>query len=805
MLWHIEISGSRRKESVLVKSMHHRLAHRSLWLGNGSMTAAALLLVASGVLVSAAQAADNLSIIPQPMTVKPGHGSFSLSDGVTIVGDDNPDRLAGIGRFLQNALERDAGLRLAVDETRSASRTNDTVRLTIVPGREDLGPEGYDLLVTPESVVIRGATPTGVFWGTQSLLQMVTLQLIGKNAASRKEVIDLPAVQIIDRPRFAWRGLMIDCSRTFLTVEHLRRLVDTCALYKLNVLQLHLTDDQGWRLEIRKHPRLTEVGARFDPRFPGEISGYYTQREIRELVQYAAQRCVTLVPEIEMPGHCLSLLAAYPELACRGDRDKYVIAPYLFMSDGSPDKEPATPYGALCVGNEKTFRVVEDVLEEVIDLFPSEYIHIGGDECAKGFWQACPKCQARMKTEGLKDEEELQSYFIKRVEKMILARGRKLVGWDEILEGGLPPRAVVMSWRGMDGGIAAAGMGHPVVMSPKSHIYFDYCYNRTSAHLVYSFEPIPPELSSEQRSLVLGAEACMWTHLARTEPGIDMMIFPRLLALAEVVWTSTDRRQWDSFSARMKLHEPLLRARGVTCFARNQGAPLPNLSAGQDGRLWLVNSAGEIHLRRNDGWERFPGQARQVTSGPDGSVWSVSRQPSAGGYVLMQWSGRAWKPIGHDAAAVQISAAADGSLWTVSDAYAIWRYAGGQWANVIGLAREVTADPEGTVWILTADPAPGGFQLHYARNSRWRRAEPLMAGARIAAGPSDQLWLIDDDGQLHHWAEGNWRDRPGRVSQLTVGKDGIAWALADDPKAKNGRLLKWAGQDWENLGHIPRP
>ena len=573
------------------------------------------------------------------------------------------------------------------------------------------------------------------------------------------------------------------------------------------MLQLHLTDDQGWRLEIRKYPRLTEVGAKFDPAFIGEVSGYYTQKQIRDLVHYAAERHVTLVPEIEMPSHCLSLLKSYPELSCRGGADEYVIAPYVFMCDHDPGKKPQTPYGVLCAGNEKTFQVLEDILTEVIELFPSEYIHLAGDECPKNFWQACPKCQARMKAEGLANEEELQSYFMKRVAKMVQARGRKVFGWDETLEGGLAPGMALMSWRSLDAGIAAAKQGHPVVMASKSHLYFDYSYNRTPASLVYAFEPVPPELDTPQlRPLVLGGEACMWTHLARTEVGIDMSIFPRLLALAEVLWTPASERQWDDFAGRLKLHEALLKTKQVTCFARNEGLRLPNITCGQDGRIWLVNAAGEIHLRQGDHWERFPGKARQVTSAPDGTVWSVSTEPVTRGYALMRWSEqqKEWQPLGKNGAAVQIAAAPDGSLWASTEAYAVNHLADGKWTNVQGLAREISVGADGTVWILTMDPGPGGFEFYAAPpGGRFRRVQPVGAGLHIAAGGPSQAWVSLDDGRLELLANGKYQRHPGRLTALASTRDGRAWGLTPPSISAPASVVQWTGRGWKTIGPVP--
>jgi hexosaminidase len=347
------------------------------------------------------QAAGEPAVIPRPAVVEPGAGTFALNAKAVIRVGGPSDDLAPIGRFLRDRMKKEYGLQLALDEAATGAATGGEVRLALIADREDLGPEGYELVIAPEGIVIQAAAPAGIMWGTQTVLQLLAAATSTARSGSAVKSVDLPAVRIVDRPRFAWRGLMLDCSRTFLTIDYLKKYVDLCAFYKMNVLQLHLTDDQGWRLEIRKYPRLPQVGAKFAPCFPGEVSGYYTQQQMKDLVAYAAERGVTIVPEIEMPSHCLALLAAYPELSCRGGNDKYVISPYLFQSDHDPDKQPKTPYGVLCAGNEKTYQVLKDILDEVIDLFPSEYIHIAGDECPKSFWKACPKCQARMKAVGL--------------------------------------------------------------------------------------------------------------------------------------------------------------------------------------------------------------------------------------------------------------------------------------------------------------------------------------------------------------------------------------------------------------------
>jgi hexosaminidase len=391
----------------------------------------------------------------------------------------------------------------------------------------------YWLTIRRKGVEIRAADPSGWFYGLQTLQQMLGPEGSGK----------VPLADIHDFASFGWRGLMLDCSRTFLSKGYILSMIDRLADIRMNVLHLHLTDDQGWRIEIRKHPELTALCSSFDPKYPGEVNGFYTQENIREIVAYASKRHVTIVPEIEMPGHSSEIFAALPGLSCSGEKSE--IFPFF--------KGPGVTEQILCAGNDSVFGLMEDVLSEVMDLFPSEYIHIGGDEAPKTAWKKCPECQKRIREEGLKDEAELQSYFIRRIEKYINSKGKKLIGWDEILEGGLAENAAVMSWRGIQGGIDAAMMGHPVVMSPTSHCYFDYSHETTPVEKVYQYHPVPEELSATQAHLILGAQANMWTHIARTPEAIDSQIFPRIYALAEVVWTNPEVRDFSHLDKRMKL------------------------------------------------------------------------------------------------------------------------------------------------------------------------------------------------------------------------------------------------------------
>ncbi len=410
---------------------------------------------------------------------------------------------------------------------------NHTLPLIPLPGNgavTELGGEGYELEITPAGEAhVRAETAAGRFYGEQTLRQLAAQG-------------PLPPGRIVDRPRFRWRGLMLDVARHYRSVSFIKRRLDVMAVLKLNRLHLHLVDDQGWRLEIKRYPGLTDIGSRR----PGQ-EGFYTQDEIRELVAYAAERFITVVPEIEMPGHCLAALAAYPELSCTG-------GPFAVKTSWgiTPD--------VYCAGNEAVFAYLENVLEEVLALFPGTFVHIGGDECLKDRWKACPKCQARMKAEGLRDEHELQSWFVRRMERWLNGRGRRLIGWDEILEGGLAPNATVMSWRGMQGGIAAAQAGHDVIMTPASNCYLDYDHELLPLEKAYAFEPVPEAVPMER---ILGLQGNLWSEFTPTEQDVDRQVFPRLCALAEVAWSPAEKRDWADFQKRLPACLEVLRQSGV--------------------------------------------------------------------------------------------------------------------------------------------------------------------------------------------------------------------------------------------------
>jgi hexosaminidase len=374
----------------------------------------------------------------------------------------------------------------------------------------------------------------------------------------------MPCVEITDMPRFKWRGMHLDVCRHFMPVDFVKKYIDLMAIQKMNRLHLHLTDDQGWRIDINAYPKLAEISAWRDetlvghyndePRtFDGKVhGGFYTHDDIREIVEYAEQRYVTVVPEIEMPGHAQAALAAYPEISCTGGPFK--VSTYWGIREE-----------VFCAGNERTFEFLENVLAEVLDLFPGDYIHVGGDECPKVRWEQCSKCQARIREEGLHDEHELQSYFITRMEKYLSEKGRRLIGWDEILEGGLAPNATVMSWRGEAGGIAAAGSGHDVVMTPYSHTYFDYYQADPETEplaiggflpidTVYAYDPVPAELAEQHRHHILGVQGQVWTEYIPIPEKAEYMAFPRACAMAEIGWTPLDRKNFDEFSRALETH-----------------------------------------------------------------------------------------------------------------------------------------------------------------------------------------------------------------------------------------------------------
>jgi hexosaminidase len=508
---------------------------------------------------------NEISLVPQPKHVKKNNGTFDFTDQTKIFVDSDEQEILRIANYSLEQINIATGFEFSAEKYSGAADLKNYVLLAIKDKNNDLGEEGYSLVADMNSVIIEANKPAGLFYGVQTLRQLLPVEI-----ESNKPVADInweiPCVEIEDVPRFTWRGAHLDVCRHFFPKEFVKKFIDILAMHKLNTFHWHLTEDQGWRVEIKKYPKLTEIGAwRVDrdgihwnerkQQQPGEkatYGGFYTQEDIKEIVAYAKSRFITVVPEIEMPGHAVAALASYPEYSCFG-------GPFTVIAGGYwPIKD------IYCAGKEGTFEFLENILEEVIPLFPGEFFHIGADEAFKANWEKCPDCQRRIKEEGLKDEHELQSYFVKRIEKFLNARGKRLVGWDEILEGGLAPNATVMSWRGFDGGIKSANSGHDVVMSPTSFCYFDYYQAKKGEPLaiggylplekVYSFEPIPPGINPEKIHHILGGQANVWTEYISTPEHAEYMLLPRLCALAEVVWSPGELRDFDNFELRMQQH-----------------------------------------------------------------------------------------------------------------------------------------------------------------------------------------------------------------------------------------------------------
>jgi hexosaminidase len=495
-------------------------------------------------MVSAQDNDPNMGIIPAPVFVKKTPGEFVLSQQTIILADTMTNKAVV---FLTDYLKNKAMLRMQLKANVPANNAASSLVLTSA-GTDSLPVNGYRLTITPQKIIIAGKG-AGLFYGIQTLIQLMP--------AERPAVAKLPCVQIEDYPRFGYRGLMLDVSRHFFSVEFVKKYIDLMAAYKLNNFHWHLTDDQGWRIEIKKYPRLTSIGSRraqtliggYYDRTPQQFDNtpygsYYTQDEIRDVVKYAADRYINIVPEIEMPGHSLAALAAYPELGCDSTKIYKVAETWGVFTD-------------VYCPSEKTFAFLEDVLTEVIDLFPSKYIHIGGDEVPKDAWKQSAFCQALIKKLNLKDENELQSYFTQRIEKFVNSKGRSIIGWDEILEGGLSPHATVMSWRGEEGGIAAAQQNHDVVMTPINQGMYistpeeklkDHAGQYVTLQKTYSYNPTPAALTPEQQKYIIGVQACMWAENLNSELKAEHLLLPRMLAMAEVGWTQLANKNYDDFA-----------------------------------------------------------------------------------------------------------------------------------------------------------------------------------------------------------------------------------------------------------------
>ncbi|MCS2529825.1 beta-N-acetylhexosaminidase [Bacteroides fragilis] len=497
----------------------------------------------------AATVKGNLDVIPQPQEIVLARDTtpFIIDRSTTIVYPATNEKMHRTADFLATFIKEMTGTEVRVSDKEKSSNA------IILAVDSTMGhPEGYKLQITPEKVLLTGGSEAGVFYGIQTIHKALPILKDGKVAAA------LPAGTVTDFPRFRYRGFMIDVGRHFFPVSYLKQMIDPMALHNINYFHWHLTEDQGWRIEIKKYPKLTEIGSKRDStiidwetkKFDGKPhSGFYTQDEAREIVRYAADRFITVVPEIDLPGHTTAALASYPELGCTGGPYKVLCSFGVF-----PD--------VLCAGNDQTLQFTKDVLDEIMDIFPSEYIHIGGDECPKSRWEKCPKCQAKIKELGIKalpkhsKENQLQTYFMSELEKEINAHGRRMLGWDEVLEGGLTPNSTIMSWRGIQGGIEAARQHHDVIMTPIQRLYFSNPrINKMTGfewmNRVYNFEPVPAELTDAEKKFVIGTQGCIWTEWTADSTKMEWQILPRMAALSEIQWTLPEHKNFERFMERL--------------------------------------------------------------------------------------------------------------------------------------------------------------------------------------------------------------------------------------------------------------
>lgn len=536
-----------------------------------------VLLVFLPFYISAQQ---TVNIVPLPKELQVNDGSFAINENSSLLFNSGDKKVATSADFFVQHVQKISGIKL---KKNSNIKFGNSISFNI-RNISDLGSEGYTMSVTPRQIKIEANTSAGIFYALQSLIQ--TLPSIRTN-----EALQVPCMQVQDTPRFGWRGLMLDVSRHFFSTETVKEIIDLMAMFKMNVLHWHLCDDQGWRLEIKKYPKLTSVGAwRMEkegalfynkdtsslagkPEF--KYGGYYTQQQVKEIIDYAAFRNITVVLEIEMPGHSGAALAAYPQYSCEGTPQP---VPNIQMSGNF-----YSFHSNYCPGNPETFTFLENIITEVTQLFPSKYIHIGGDEVNKKDWKACAKCQSLMKRGHLKNEEELQSYFIRKMEKFIISKGKRMIGWGEILEGGLAPEATVMSWIGEKSGIEAAKMKHDVIMCPSNPLYLNrhqtdsiqyepYApkFSINTLEKVYAYNPLPEALSADEQKYILGAQAVIWTEFIRPVEHLEYMLLPRMCALAETVWTPKEKQNFQSFKQRMKPRLTGFEQNGIRFFNKDK-------------------------------------------------------------------------------------------------------------------------------------------------------------------------------------------------------------------------------------------
>lgn len=559
---------------------------------------------------------QGINITPKPQEMTSGEGFFKLTPKVVFVSNDaEADKIAG---FFQSKIERPTGFSMTIQKEVPASNYIQLKLKNELP----VNNEGYLLDVTPSQIIIQAKTSQGLFYGMQTLMQLLPAEIESPVLVKETEWM-IPAVQIKDEPRFAYRGMHLDVCRHFVGVDFIKKQLDVLALFKINKFHWHLTDDQGWRIEIKQYPELTEIGGQ---RIEGEgnIYGpfYFTQEQVKEVVAYAKERFIEVIPEIELPGHGVAAIAAYPELSCTGKqipvRNIWGVANDVF-----------------CAGNEKTFEFLENVITEVIPLFESDYFHIGGDECPKIRWKACPKCQARIKELGLKSdnehsaEEKLQSYVVQRIEKVLLRHNKKMIGWDEILEGGLAPSATVMSWRGEKGGIASANMGHNVIMTPGGWMYMDRYQGDskllpvtiggvTTLEKTYSFEPIPDGIMEDKKHHIWGAQINNWNEYKYKGSDMEHDIYPRLIALAELTWTPKEKKDYPDFERRIENQRVRLDLHDINYYIpmpEDAEAPSCNFIAFTESKTMAFKSSEPVKMiYTTDGSD--PGQHSAVYTAP---------------------------------------------------------------------------------------------------------------------------------------------------------------------------------------------
>ncbi len=521
-----------------------------------------LILTITGCSKKEVNMPEKYSVIPKPAELVMARGSFVIDAKTELTVSPLNDQTVLPADFLAGMLRKSASVPMQVKEDAGEGRNRIIMIIDTTASEKS---EGYTLSVTHRNIVLKSPSAAGLFRGVQTIRQLLPPEVEAEGGLAGEAAATVPACYIADAPRFSYRGMHLDVSRHFFTVEEVKRYLDVMALHKFNVFHWHLTDDQGWRIEIKKYPELTTVGSQRSETLVGHggrppftfdgtpHGGYYTHEQVKEIVKYASDRFITVIPEIEMPGHAVAALASYPWLSCTGKR-----------------LDVQTRWGVFddvfCAGKDTVFAFLEDVLDEVTGLFPSEYIHIGGDECPKVRWETCPACQKRIRDEGLEDEHELQSWFITRMENYLSTLGRKIIGWDEILEGGLAPGATVMSWRGISGGIQAARMNHDVIMTPTTHMYLDYYQTEPAGEplaiggylpleRVYSFEPLPDELTAEEQKYILGLQGNVWTEYISDISHLEYMAFPRAFAISETGWTPAMKKDFEEFLARLEVQK----------------------------------------------------------------------------------------------------------------------------------------------------------------------------------------------------------------------------------------------------------